>query len=128
MKETVETCGFCVIIASEETQMAVGQLLSGSASRNTFGHVQLGGLAPKLANLIKLAHGYSEHWAIADYLQRAARHVATQTDLNQAFALGNAAVDLAMVGKNALMPIIERVSGALRRGRESRKNDAEDPH
>ena len=108
--------------------MADWQLLYGSACRNTFGHVQLGGLAPKLANLIKLAHGYIEHWAIADYLQRAARHDASQTDLNQAFALGQAAVDLAMVGKNALMPIIERVSGALRRGRESRKNDAEDPH
>ena len=77
MKETVETYGLCVIVALEETQTVDGQLLPGSASRNTFGHVQVGGLAPKLANLIKLAHGYNEHWAIADYLQRAARYIAS---------------------------------------------------
>ena len=93
--------------------MANGQLLSGSASRNTFGHVQLGGLAPKIVNLIKLAHGYNEHWAIADYLQRAARHVASQTDFDQAFALGKAAVDLAMVGKNALCPLSSVVAAPL---------------
>ena len=112
VKETVETYGFCVIVASEGTQTADGQLLSGSTSRDAFGHVQLGGLAPKLANLIKQAHGYKHHWAVADYLQRAARHIASQTDLDQAFALGKAAVDLAMEGKNALMPTIERVSDA----------------
>lgn len=112
VKETVETHGFCVIVASEGAQTADGQLLSGSTSRDAFGHVQLGGLAPKLANLIKQAHGYKYHWAVADYLQRAARHIASQTDLDQAFALGKAAVDLAMQGKNALMPTIERVSDA----------------
>jgi 6-phosphofructokinase 1 len=110
VKETVETCGFCVIVASEGTQTADGQLLSGSTSKDAFGHVQLGGLAPKLANLIKQAHGYKYHWAVADYLQRAARHIASQTDLDQAFALGKSAVELAMEGKNALMPTIERTS------------------
>jgi 6-phosphofructokinase 1 len=85
-------------------------LLSGSTSRDAFGHVQLGGLAPKLANIIKQAHGYKYHWAVADYLQRAARHIASQTDLEQAYSLGEAAVNLAMAGKNALMPTIVRVS------------------
>ena len=110
VKETVEKFGFCVIVASEGTQTADGQLLSGSTSRDAFGHVQLGGLAPKLANIIKQAHGYKYHWAVADYLQRAARHIASQTDLEQAYSLGEAAVNLAMAGKNALMPTIVRVS------------------
>ena len=110
VKETVEKFGFCVIVASEGTQTADGQLLSGSKSRDAFGHVQLGGLAPKLANIIKQAHGYKYHWAVADYLQRAARHIASQTDLEQAYSLGEAAVNLAMAGKNALMPTIVRVS------------------
>ena len=110
VKETVEKFGFCVIVASEGTQTADGKLLSGSTSRDAFGHVQLGGLAPKLANIIKQAHGYKYHWAVADYLQRSARHIASQTDLEQAYALGESAVNLAMEGKNALMPTIVRVS------------------
>ena len=110
VKDTVERFGFCVIVASEGTQTADGQLLSGSTSRDAFGHVQLGGLAPKLANIIKQAHGYKYHWAVADYLQRSARHIASQTDLEQAYALGEAAVNLAMEDKNALMPTIVRVS------------------
>jgi 6-phosphofructokinase 1 len=110
VKETVEKFGFCVIVASEGTQTADGQLLSGSTSRDAFGHVQLGGLAPKLANIIKQALGYKYHWAVADYLQRAARHIASKTDLEQAYSLGEAAVNLAMAGNNALMPTIVRVS------------------
>ena len=110
VKHTVERFGFCVIVASEGTQTADGKLLSGSTSRDAFGHVQLGGLAPKLANTIKQALGYKYHWAVADYLQRSARHIASQTDLEQAYALGEAAVNLAMGGKNALMPTIVRVS------------------
>ena len=110
VKHTVERFGFCVIVASEGTQTADGKLLSGSTSRDAFGHVQLGGLAPKLANTIKQALGYKYHWAVADYLQRSARHIASQTDLEQAYALGEAAVNLAMEGKNALMPTIVRVS------------------
>ena len=112
VKETVEKFGFCVIVASEGTQTADGKLLPGSTSRDAFGHVQLGGLAPKLANIIKQAHGYKYHWAVADYLQRSARHIASQTDLEQAYALGESAVNLAMEGKNALMPTIVRVSDA----------------
>ena len=110
VKHTVERFGFCVIVASEGTQTADGKLLSGSTSRDAFGHVQLGGLAPKLANTIKQALGYKYHWAVADYLQRSARHIASQTDLEQAYALGEAAVNLAMEGKNALMPTIVRIS------------------
>ena len=109
VEQTVAKFGFCVIVASEGTQTADGQLLSGSTSRDAFGHVQLGGLAPKLANLIKQAHGYKYHWAVADYLQRAARHIASQTDLDQAYALGKAAVEMAAAGENAVMPTIVRV-------------------
>ncbi|MDB2691489.1 6-phosphofructokinase [Luminiphilus sp.] len=109
VERTVAKFGFCVIVASEGTQTADGQLLSGSTSRDAFGHVQLGGLAPKLANLIKQAHGYKYHWAVADYLQRAARHIASQTDLDQAYALGKAAVEMAAAGENAVMPTIVRV-------------------
>ena len=109
VEQTVAKFGFCVIVASEGTQTADGQLLSGSTSRDAFGHVQLGGLAPKLANLIKQAHGYKYHWAVADYLQRAARHIASQTDLDQAYALGKAAVEMAAAGENAMMPTIVRV-------------------
>jgi 6-phosphofructokinase 1 len=112
VEQTVAKFGFCVIVASEGTQTADGQLLAGSKSRDAFGHVQLGGLAPKLANLIKQAHGYKYHWAVADYLQRAARHIASQTDLDQAYALGKAAVEMAAAGENAVMPTLVRVSDA----------------
>ena len=106
----VERYGYCVIVASEGTSTADGKLLSDQGERDAFGHAQLGGLAPLLAGLIKEQLGYKYHWAVADYLQRAARHIASQTDVDQALALGKAAVELAVGGSNAVLPAIKRHS------------------
>jgi 6-phosphofructokinase 1 len=110
VKETVEHKGYCVIVASEGTQDAEGKFLSDMGTRDAFGHVQLGGVAPTLAAMIKQAHGYKYHWALADYLQRSARHIASRVDAEQAYAVGRAAVELAVAGKNAVMPVIRRRS------------------
>ena len=110
VKETVEQKGFCVVVASEGTRDADGKFLSDMGTKDAFGHVQLGGVAPTLAQMIKQAHGYKYHWALADYLQRAARHIASKVDVEQAYAVGKAAVELALAGKNAVMPAIRRKS------------------
>jgi 6-phosphofructokinase 1 len=110
VKETVDSQGFCVIGVSEGIRHQDGKFLSDSGLRDAFGHAQLGGVAPVIANLIRSELGYKYHWAVADYLQRAARHLASKTDVRQAYAMGKAAVELAVKGHNAFMPIIERVS------------------
>ena len=110
VRETVEKKGFCVVVASEGTRDAEGKFLSDMGTRDAFGHVQLGGVAPALAAMVKQAHGYKYHWALADYLQRSARHVAARVDVEQAYAVGRAAVELALAGKNAVMPVIRRKS------------------
>jgi 6-phosphofructokinase 1 len=110
VKETVEREGFCVIVASEGARDAEGKFLSDMGTRDAFGHVQLGGVAPALAAMVKEAHGYKYHWALADYLQRSARHIASRVDVEQAYAVGRAAVELALAGKNAVMPVIRRKS------------------
>jgi ATP-dependent phosphofructokinase / diphosphate-dependent phosphofructokinase len=110
VKEAVEREGYCVIVASEGIKNAAGGFLSEAGTRDAFGHAQLGGVAPVLARIVKEALGYKYHWAVADYLQRAARHIASKTDVEQAYALGRAAVELAIAGKNAVMPIIVRKS------------------
>jgi len=110
VKETVDQKGFCVIVASEGTRDADGKFLSDMGTKDAFGHVQLGGVAPTLAAMIKQAHGYKYHWALADYLQRSARHIASRVDLEQAYAVGRAAVELALQGRNAVMPVIRRKS------------------
>ena len=107
----VKKHGYCVIVASEGTQTADGKFLSDGGSKDAFGHIQLGGVAPVIANMVKDALGYKYHWAVADYLQRSARHIASQTDVDQAYALGKAAVDFAVAGHNAIMPIIIRGKG-----------------
>src|SRR5690606_8561297 len=86
-----------------------GKFLSESGLTDAFGHAQLGGVAPTIANLIREKLGYKYHWAVADYLQRAARHIASQVDVEQAYALGKAAVEIALEGKNAIMPAIHRL-------------------
>ncbi|TVS17307.1 MAG: 6-phosphofructokinase [Gammaproteobacteria bacterium] len=111
VQETVERHGYCVVVASEGTQDAAGQFLAEAGSRDAFGHAQLGGVAPALAAMVKDALGYKYHWALADYLQRAARHVASKTDVEQAYAVGKAAVEFALAGRNAVMPIIVRGKG-----------------
>ncbi len=110
VKETVEQKGYCVIVASEGARTADGKFLSDMGTRDAFGHVQLGGVAPTLAAMIKDAHGYKYHWALADYLQRSARHIASKVDVEQAYAVGRAAVELALAGKNAVLPVIRRKS------------------
>lgn len=108
----VDTCvkeyGYCVVVVSEGIRNQDRKFLSDAGLRDAFGHAQLGGVAPVLAQLVKSELGYKYHWAVADYLQRAARHIASQVDVDQAYALGKAAVELAITGHNAIMPIIKR--------------------
>ena len=112
VKDTVEQRGFCVVVASEGVHDADGRFLADAGTVDAFGHTQLGGVAPTLAAMVKEALGYKYHWAVADYLQRAARHIASKTDLEQAHAVGRAAVELALQGRNAVMPAIVRAPGA----------------
>ncbi len=106
----VKEHGYCSVVISEGCHHADGTFLAEQGSRDAFGHAQLGGAAPVVANMIKEALGHKFHWAVADYLQRAARHVASATDVKQAYALGRKAVQLALAGHNAVMPTIDRIS------------------
>ena len=106
--QTVKTQGYCVIVVSEGVRDESGKFLSETGLKDAFGHSQLGGVAPHIAQLVKHELGYKYHWAVADYLQRAARHIASQVDLDHAYALGKAAVELAIGGHNAIMPYIQR--------------------
>jgi 6-phosphofructokinase 1 len=108
--ETVKQHGYCVIGVSEGLKGQDGQFLSESGLRDAFGHAQLGGVAPVIANLVREKLKLKYHWAVADYLQRAARHIASKTDVAQAYAVGKAAVDMALKGRNAVMATIERKS------------------
>jgi ATP-dependent phosphofructokinase / diphosphate-dependent phosphofructokinase len=110
VKRSVESKGYCVIVVSEGTHYADGRFLAEAGTRDAFGHAQLGGVGPVVANLVKENLGYKYHWAVADYLQRAARHIASKTDVAQAYAVGKAAVDYAVQGMNAVMPAIIRKS------------------
>ena len=110
VRQSVERQGYCAVVVSEGIRNPEGQFLSDAGTRDAFGHAQLGGVAPLIANLVKERLGYKYHWAVADYLQRAARHIASKVDVDQAYALGKAAVELAIEGKNAVMPVIVRKS------------------
>lgn len=112
VKATVEKVGYCTVVASEGLKNAAGQFLAEAGSRDAFGHAQLGGVAPVLASLVKAKLGYKYHWALPDYLQRSARHLASKTDVEHACAVGRAAVDYALAGMNAVMPVIVRTSDA----------------
>jgi len=109
--QCVKKYDYCVIVVSEGARYKDGTFLADSGTKDAFGHAQLGGVAPVVANLIKGKLGYKYHWAVADYLQRSARHIASATDVEQAYALGKAAVELALKGKNAVMPTIVRKPG-----------------
>ena len=102
--------GYCCIGVSEGLANAEGRLMAEAGTRDAFGHAQLGGVGPLIATLVKDRLGYKYHWAVADYLQRAARHLASKTDVEQSYAVGRAAVEYALAGKNAVMPAIVRVS------------------
>jgi 6-phosphofructokinase 1 len=110
VEQSVKEFGYCAVGASEGLQDKDGKFLSESGLRDAFGHAQLGGVAPMLANLVREKLKMKQHWAVADYLQRAARHIASKTDLEQSYAVGKAAVELALKGMNSVMPTIVRTS------------------
>jgi len=110
VEQTVAKVGYCVIVVSEGAQYKDGTFLADAGGKDAFGHTQLGGVAPMVAEMIKSKLGHKYHWAVADYLQRAARHIASATDVEQAYALGQAAVELAIAGKTAVMPTIVRTN------------------
>ena len=108
----VKRYGYCCVGVSEGLQDASGKLMAEAGTKDAFGHAQLGGVGPLIAAIVKDKLKQKYHWAVADYLQRAARHLASKTDLEQSYAVGKAAVDMALAGKNAVMPAITRVSDA----------------
>jgi 6-phosphofructokinase 1 len=110
VKQSVDTNGYCVIVVSEGVKNPDGKFLAEAGGKDAFGHAQLGGVGPVIAQLVKDKLGYKYHWAVADYLQRAARHIASKTDVEQAYAVGRSAVDYAVKGMNAVMPAIIRKS------------------
>ncbi len=110
VKAKVDEYDYCTVVVSEGCHYPDGKFLAEQGTRDAFGHAQLGGAAPVVANMVKEAFGYKFHWAVADYLQRAARHIASKTDVEQAYALGKAAVELAIAGENSVMPTIVRKS------------------
>jgi 6-phosphofructokinase len=110
VKECVEKFGYCAVVVSEGVKNAEGKFLSDAGLRDAFGHAQLGGVAPVIAQLVKSKLNYKYHWAVADYLQRAARHIASKVDVEQAYAVGKAAVELALKGQNSVMPTIVRIA------------------
>jgi 6-phosphofructokinase 1 len=110
--QLVKQHGYCTVVVSEGCHHPDGTFLAEQGTRDAFGHAQLGGAAPVVAGIVRDALGVKFHWAVADYLQRAARHIASKTDVKQAYELGKRAVELALKGHNAVMPTIERVSDA----------------
>ena len=112
VKATVERVGWCTVVVSEGVRNRNGEFLSEVGTRDAFGHAQLGGAAPMIAGMVKDKLGYKYHWAVPDYLQRSARHIASKTDVEQARAVGVAAVEYAMAGLNDVMPVIVRKSDA----------------
>ena len=110
LQAKVDEFGYCTVVVSEGARNADGSFLAEQGTRDAFGHAQLGGVAPVVADMVKQALGYKFHWAVADYLQRSARHIASATDVEQAYALGKSGVEMALAGKNAIMPTIDRLS------------------
>ena len=110
VRDCVAHHDYCSVVVSEGARWPDGRFLAEQGTKDAFGHAQLGGAAPVVAGLVKQELGYKYHWAVADYLQRAARHIASKTDVDQAHALGKAAVEFALAGKNAIMPVIVRTS------------------
>jgi ATP-dependent phosphofructokinase / diphosphate-dependent phosphofructokinase len=108
VRHCVENHAYCVIVVSEGAAYADGRFLAEAGTRDAFGHAQLGGVAPVVASMVRDKLGYKYHYAIADYLQRSARHIAAAVDVEQAYAVGREAVKLALAGKNAVMPVIRR--------------------
>ncbi len=110
IKDKVAQYGYCSIVVSEGVRDRSGKFLADQGLKDAFGHAQLGGVAPVIANMIRDKLGYKYHWAVADYLQRAARHISSKSDVEHAYAMGKAAVEMALAGKNSVMPTIKRTS------------------
>jgi len=110
VKDSVKKYEYCVIVVSEGASYANGKFLAEAGTKDAFGHAQLGGVASVIAGMVRDNLGYKYHYAVADYLQRSARHIASAVDVQQAYAVGKAAVELALQGKTAIMPVIRRVS------------------
>jgi ATP-dependent phosphofructokinase / diphosphate-dependent phosphofructokinase len=110
VRQCVNDYGYCVIVVSEGARFANGQFLADQGTRDAFGHAQLGGVASVVATMVRDTLGYKYHYAIADYLQRSARHIASDVDVRQAYAVGQKAVEFALQGKTAVMPVIKRIS------------------
>jgi 6-phosphofructokinase 1 len=110
VRQCVGDYGYCVIVVSEGARYPDGKFLAEAGTKDAFGHTQLGGVGPVVANMVREARGYKFHWAVADYLQRAARHVAPRVDVEQAYAVGRAAVEFAVQGHHGVMPAIKRLS------------------
>lgn len=108
----VREYGYCSVVVSEGVKGADGKFLSDQGLRDAFGHAQLGGVAPVIANIVRNGLKLKYHWGVADYLQRAARHIASRTDVEQAYAMGKAAVEYAIAGHNSVMPTIERLTNS----------------
>jgi 6-phosphofructokinase 1 len=106
----VKRYGYCSIVVSEGVRDGEGRFLADQGTRDAFGHAQLGGVAPVIAGIVKDGLKLKYHYSVADYLQRAARHIASKTDVAQAYAVGKAAVELALKGRNAVMPTVVRKS------------------
>ena len=112
VKQSVDKNGYCVVVVSEGVRDSDGKFLAEAGTKDAFGHSQLGGVGPVVAQMTQEAFGYKFHWAVADYLQRSARHIASKVDVEQAYAVGKAAVELALKGRNAVMPVIVRKSSS----------------
>src|ERR1700687_26180 len=110
VKTSVEKYGYCVVVVSEGVRDVQGKFLAEAGTKDAFGHAQLGGVGPVVAQMAQQAFGYKFHWAVADYLQRSSRHIASKVDVEQAYAVGRAAVEFALKGRNAVMPVIVRKS------------------
>jgi 6-phosphofructokinase 1 len=110
VRECVDRYDYCIIVVSEGARYKNGKFLAEAGTRDAFGHAQLGGVAPVVAQMVRDNLGFKYHYAVADYLQRSARHIASATDVKQAYAVGKAAVEFALQGKTAVMPVIKRVS------------------
>jgi 6-phosphofructokinase len=110
VRDCVKRYDYCVIVVSEGARYKNGKFLAEAGTRDAFGHAQLGGVAPVVAQMVRDNLGFKYHYAVADYLQRSARHIASATDVQQAYAVGKAAVEFALQGKTAVMPVIKRIS------------------
>ena len=110
VRQCVADFGYCVIVVSEGAKYPDGKFLAEAGTKDAFGHTQLGGVGPVVANMVREALGFKFHWAVADYLQRAARHIASRVDVEQAYAVGRAAVEYAVQGQHGVMPAIKRLS------------------